>query len=337
MTDSGRRSWAGRNLAVWGLLLVAVAALTVTGSCRADNPSNPETFWGMPWLPEGTSTYSEKIDNLFYFIFYLTGVVFVITESLLVIFVIKYRRRDAVKSVYTHGNHNLELAWTLIPAGILGLIAILQKSTWDEIKKPEFFPKGPEVVHIQTIAKQFEWNFRYAGTDNKFGTKDDVIDTNHLVVPVGRPIVMTQTSMDVIHSFFLPNMRLKQDVVPGMQIKVWFQATKTTAQMRETHGKYVMPAEFVTDKNKGQVQEDWMYEIVCAELCGIQHGEMRGYMEVLEEKDYEAWLAKQSAGFASGDNDPKDEVWSHWKVGDPDTGERLLPKFVEKKTVKKEE
>ena len=305
----------------WALLILGLS-LTATSAFCADMPSNPEKFWGMPWLPEGTSTYSDKIDTLFYFIFYLTGAVFIVTEGLLLLFIVMYRKREGAKSIYSHGNHKLELAWTLIPAAILGTIAILQKTTWDEIKKPENFPTGPNVVRIQTFAKQFEWNFRYAGADNKWGTADDIVLNNRLVVPVHHPIVMEQASLDVIHSFFLPNMRLKQDVVPGMQIRVWFEPTKTTAEMQKTRGNYVKPEVFKKPGEAEAPPEPWTYEIVCAELCGMQHGEMRGSMEVLDEAAYNTWFADASA--KAGDYD-KPEIWNHWEIANPETGERKFP------------
>jgi cytochrome c oxidase subunit 2 len=312
-------------------LIVAVAALSIGSACAADMPSNPEKYLGMPWLPEGVSTYAKSIDDLWNGIFYLTGVVFVVTEALLLVFVLKFRARAGAKSVYTHGNHTLEMAWTITPAIILGAIAILQKSTWDEIKKPEYFPKGKDVVHIQTFAKQFEWNFRYAGSDAKWGNDDDIVMTNHLVVPVNRPIVMEQTSLDVIHSFFLPNMRLKQDVVPGMQIQVWFQPMKTTLEMRKTRGDYVKPKELMSTPNEVVQPESkavlptttasWNYEVVCAELCGIQHGEMRGYLEVLDQETYDKWYAQASKEAA--DNE-QPEIWKFWPVakGKEETGDR---------------
>ena len=333
MTVSKVGRWIGMSALVLAVLSVGLAA-SVHGE-----ESNPEKYMGMPWLPEGTSTYADKIDSLFYGILYLTGIVFLITEGLLLIFILKYRAKEGAKSIYSHGNHKLELAWTLIPATILGTIAILQKSTWDEIKKPENFPTGDKVIHIQTFAKQFEWNFRYAGTDNKWGTDDDIVLNQKLVVPVNHPIVMEQTSLDVIHSFFLPNMRLKQDVVPGMQIRVWFEATKTTDEMRQHRGPYVYPKEFIKEGVKPPEGKDleWNYEVVCAELCGIQHGEMRGTLTVLSEEAYQAWLADASKKASSMD---PPEIWTHWEIANPETGERKYPArkvtTEEKKEDKKE-
>ena len=456
------RASHGRLVKAALVLTVLALAASASSAWCADMPSNPEKYLGMPWLPEGVSTYAKDIDALWDFIFYLTGAVFIITEGLLIVFLIKYRKREGAKSIYTHGNHTLEMIWTITPAIILGAIAIMQKKAWDDIKKPENFPKGNDVVHIQTFAKQFEWNFRYAGTDGKWGTDDDITLTNRLVVPVDHPIVMEQTSLDVIHSFFLPNMRLKQDVVPGMQIRVWFEPMKTTQEMRQTRGDYVKPVELMSDEEKqkptdeerkkrvpalltdlvtaksddkdeeekrkvvrGKAEKDlksmgdlaipflkdavasgknaevydailkqfdkdkeraaklladlgadnfefreaaekslagmtsiagaqikdaaansadadvrqrcerilkgvepWTYEVVCAELCGMQHGEMRGTMDVLEEKDYDAWLAKASEDAGTFD---QPDIWNFWPVvPNSETGERDFAKVKAK-------
>ncbi len=255
------------------------------------------------WLPEGASTYADKIDNLFYGILYLTGFVFVVTELLLLFFLIKYRKQEGRRSIYSHGSHRLEMIWTLIPAIILAIIAIVQKGTWDDVKNINFDMNGKDVVHIKLYGEQFMWNFRYAGSDGKWGTRDDIFEKGFLAVPAHKKIVIEQTSKDVIHSFFLPYMRLKQDLVPGMQIKVWFEATKTTKQMQEKRSK------------------DWDYEIVCAELCGNGHSEMRGIMKVMEQDEYDAWLKKESKEF-DDENVQISKIWDNWKV-DAD-GNRII-------------
>lgn len=301
--------WASRG----GWIILALA-LTFCIPCFAGEKKwNPEGYW----LPEGVSTYSQEIDNLFYGVLYLTGAIFVVTEALLLYCLIAFRHRDGRKSHYTHGNHTLELVWTISPALILGIIAILQKSTWEKIKM-----EVPETdsVKVHLFAQQFEWNFRYAGNDGKWGTKDDVMLVNQLYVPVNKNIVIEQSSKDVIHSFFLPYMRLKQDVVPGMHIKVWFNPTKTTDQMRQTRPDYDKP-----DGTKAK----WNYEIACAELCGSEHSQMRGELYVLEQKDFDAFMTKRSEESARGEWD-KPPIWKLWKVG-PD-GKPLVPEIKKPET-----
>jgi len=270
------------------------------------------------WLPEGTSTYADRVDGLFYGILYLTGIVFVITEALLLLFLVKYRHQEGRRAVYTHGNHTLEMVWTLVPAVILGTIAFMQKGAWDEIKKDT--PAHADVVRVQTYAQQFQWNFRYAGNDKVFGTKDDVTTAGLLVLPVNKDVVLEQTSNDVIHSFFIPYMRLKQDAVPGMQIKVWFNATKTSDAMRKTRPDYTRTKTVTnpdgTTETKTEIVK-WEYEVVCAELCGNEHSQMRAICKIMEQKDYDKWLSDLSTDFKSGDEDAGPEakkLWGRWKV-----------------------
>ena len=116
---------------------------------------------------------------------------------------------------------------------------------------------------IEIHAKQFEWNVTYPGADGKIGTADDFTVRGQLHVPVNRPTVATLTSEDAIHSFFVPAFRIKQDAVPGMHIRVWFQPTKT-----------------------GE------YELGCAELCGLGHYRMRAVVTVHTQEDYDRWVAQ---------------------------------------------
>jgi cytochrome c oxidase subunit II len=116
----------------------------------------------------------------------------------------------------------------------------------------------------EITGRQFEWRIRYAGQDGVIGTNDDVFGVNDLHVPVNEDVVLSIKSQDVLHSFFLPNLRLKQDVVPGMKQHVWFKAT--------TEGSY---------------------DIVCAELCGWGHYKMRGRITVESNAKFQKWLTEQ--------------------------------------------
>lgn len=297
-----------RQCRIWLVALGFALSFAVLGD---------EKMWPVEkmWLPEAASTYAKQIDELFYWILYLTGAIFILTEFLLFYFLAKFRHREGHKAVYSHGSHKLEIFWTVTPAVLLAVIAVYQKSTWDYIKNTDHFT-GNDVVKIQLYAEQYNWNFRYAGNDGKFGTIDDIImPYQKLIVPAHKKVVIEQTSKDVIHSFFLPYMRLKQDVVPGMQIKVWFEATKTTEEMRVSRPPYQGPAGKEGLKPAPVI---WNYEIVCAELCGSDHSQMRGFMEVKESVDYDKWVAEESKAFGDGDKEPQTELqadlWSYWKV-----------------------
>lgn len=211
------------------------------------------------WLPRDVSTHGYQIDHLFNFILGLTGVVFIATELLLFWFLWRYDRATNTSPVkFTHGSHNLEIVWTILPAATLLFIAIYQMNAWAEVKmhKPDMEPT------VEVTARQFEWRLRYPGKDGKIGTKDDIYHVNELHVPVDEMILVKLESADVLHDFFLPHLRIKQDAVPGTTIPVWFRATQ--------------PGE---------------YDLVCAELCGWGHYKMKGRLFVESRSDYERWLA----------------------------------------------
>lgn len=217
----------------------------------------------MGWLPETVSTYGPEIDRLFYLIYYVTGAVFFGVQITLLIFLWNYRHRPGRKATYTHGNTTLEIIWTVIPAIILVVQAFMSRSVWAEIKGR--IP--PTDMLIQVTAKQFNWEVAYPGPDGKLGTDDDVTMDNDVHVPVGKTVRVELKSRDVIHSFFIPQLRYKQDAVPGRDIPIWFKVTKP--------GRY---------------------EIPCAELCGFGHSGMRGWLYVQTPEEYETWAKEHGVG-----------------------------------------
>ncbi len=116
--------------------------------------------------------------------------------------------------------------------------------------------------------------------------KDDVTTVNQLYLPVDKPVLIYLSSKDVIHSFALPEMRVKQDAIPGLRFPVWFKPTVTTAEMRQTKGK-----------------DDFNYEIACAQLCGNGHSRMRGFYTILPQEEYDAWMAEQQSELSEEDGD----------------------------------
>ena len=214
----------------------------------------------LPWLPENISTYGGDIDYLFKLIFWITAIVFLAVQVTLVWFLIKYRAQPGRKAIYTHGNSLLEIGWTIAPSLILVFLAVLSRSTWDKIKAE--IP--PVDVTVQVHSKQFNWDIVYPGPDKMFGTEDDLTLENELNVPVHKVVKLELFSNDVIHSFFVPVLRFKQDTMPGRQIDGWFEATKTG-----------------------------VYEIPCAELCGFGHSGMLGHLKVRSAQDYASWVAER--------------------------------------------
>ena len=209
------------------------------------------------WLPHNISTYGADIDWLFSLIQWITGVIFLGVMGALLAFVVKYRHREGRRATYTHGSTALEVLWTIVPAIILIVLFMLSQSIWWSIKGS--VPDSNFQVHV--TAKQFNWEVTYPGPDGQFGTDDDLTLENELHVPINTVVVVTLQSRDVIHSFFLPNLRLKQDAVPGREIRAWFEAT-----------------------------EPGRYELPCAELCGFGHSGMLGYLTVSSPEDYSKWV-----------------------------------------------
>jgi cytochrome c oxidase subunit 2 len=228
------------------------------------------------WLPVNINDHGRVIDSLFMFILYLTGVIFVATGLVLFWFLWKYdaaRNREPIK--YTHGSHTLEVVWSILPAATLLFIAIYQMNAWADAKMRRPMEPGPDGVLgtaddvvmpplARVTGRQFEWRIQYAGPDRRLDTPDDTYTVNDLHVPGEEEVVLQIESEDVLHSFFLPNMRTKQDVVPGWKQFVWFRANR-----------------------------NGVYDLICAELCGWGHYKMRGQLTVESRRDFDEWLARE--------------------------------------------
>ncbi|MBI5367907.1 MAG: hypothetical protein HZA54_12780 [Planctomycetes bacterium] len=222
------------------ILAMGGAAAWATDGAKATQ----ENWTAWSYMPENINfAYGQKTDYLYFVIMVLVASIFFLTEGLLLWFMWKYRARAGHKATYVHGSNTLEVIWTVIPALILIWLAFAQRGTWAEIKQD--FPAEKDAVVIQAFPEQFQWNFRYPGADEKFGTKDDITTVNVLTIPVDRKILIKMTSKDVIHSFFLPNLRVKQDVVPGMLTKVWFVANRIPVwDLKKQQMVFITDAEF---------------------------------------------------------------------------------------------
>jgi len=233
------------------------------------------------WFPRNVSSYGGEIDYLFYLIMWMVAVTFVLTEVALVWFVWRYSRKDASKAVYTHGSHKLEMVWTAIPAVLLIFIAFSQMQAWTQVKiampsaEEGDGPYSVERPLAEIYASQFDWRVRYPDEQGNFEGADVVESPYDIYVPVDTKVVVRLRSRDVLHSFFVPEFRLKQDAVPGMEIPVWFEAT-----------------------------EPGDYELICAELCGWGHYKMAGKIHVLPQDEFDAWLRNaREALYSNGSTD----------------------------------
>ncbi|QDU97010.1 cytochrome c oxidase subunit II [Lignipirellula cremea] len=220
------------------------------------------------WLPLNINENGRVIDSLFMFILVLTGIIFIGTSMALFWVLWRYdAARNADPVQFTHGSHTLEVVWSILPAAVLLFIAIYQMNAWADAKlrRPTEMLNGEEAPQrplALVTGRQFEWRITYAGADGEIGTEDDLFTVNDLHVPLDEEVVLQIESEDVLHSFFLPNMRTKQDVVPGMRQFTWFKANRSG-----------------------------VYDIVCAELCGWGHYKMRGRLTVEPREKFDIWMA----------------------------------------------
>jgi len=229
------------------------------------------------WFPESISEHGPLVDHQFAITIIVCGIAFAAAQIGLGWVVWKYRDSSAAtRATYSHGNNRLEVVWTIVTAVVFISLAIMGQRVWASLHL-HAAPAGSYTVEV--VAQQFSWNFHYHGKDNVFGRTDpnliddsalnyvglDDTDPNAkddsvvstLVVPVNRPVELILKSKDVTHSFFVPQLRFKQDLVPGMAIPVHFTVNKV--------GKY---------------------ELACAELCGMNHYKMKSYMLVLPENEF---------------------------------------------------
>ena len=250
------------------------------------------------WLPKGASTFAAEIDATLYIVHILMAIMFVVWGIYFVMFLVQFRSGKGRK--VEHGGYPRGI----IPISMIAFIAVFDAYMlygydvpfWGHLKKD--FPDASKSTVVRVVAQQFVWNVHYPGQDGKFGrsrpelvdekinpigldfddpaAKDDITTVGQLHIPVEKPVIIHLTSKDVIHSFSLPVMRVKQDVIPGMTIPVWFIPTRTG---------------------------DW--QIACAQLCGNSHFKMKGIFKVQNLEDFTAWMQMKEAELPQGD----EEVW----------------------------
>ena len=256
----------------------------------ADTATKALSFWERMMPPEDISSSGHLIMWLFNYTTYVNLFWFSLVCLGLFGFSYLYSQKRHKKAFYTHGNEKKHLLITaLIGLGVfLSVDMVITKVSSRDIKEVFWnFPEdSEELVKVQVYAQQWAWNFRYAGRDGEFNTADDVVLLNDLVVPVGKKVMVQMTSKDVIHSFYLPNVRLKADAIPGRFAKLWFDANKV-----------------------GE------YEVACAEMCGIHHYLMKGKMTVLSQEDYDSWKNEQEdIAIATNDTESENLRWG-WAWG----------------------
>lgn len=242
--------------------------------------------------PKDISLDGYRIDNVIHYTDFVISIYFAIVVAALIYFIFRYRATKGHKAKYDHGNKRKNV---MITSG-LGLLvffsvdAVIEKMAFRDLREAFWnFPKTENVLRVEVLPQQFAWNFRYAGPDGEFGTDDDIVPSqNQMHIPVNTPVVVQIASWDVIHSFYLPNFRIKQDATPGMITALWFQATETG-----------------------------FFDIACAELCGNGHYKMKGFLTVETQEEFEKWLIENSPEEADEDD------WDDW--GDDEEDDSGVP------------
>jgi cytochrome c oxidase subunit 2 len=243
---------------------------------------------GRWWFPASISEHGPAYDRQFLLTIIVVGIAFTVAQVALGIAVWRFADTgQGTRAVYSHGNNRMEILWTGMTATIFIILALLGQRVWWNLHMVE---APASAAQVKVTAQQFQWNFHYAGPDGLFGrtdptkisdeqinyigldaddpaSKDDTV-TQTLVTKANAPVQLTLTSRDVTHSFWVPQLRFKQDAVPGLDVKVHF-----------------------TPQTVGQ------YEIACAELCGQQHYKMRSFMLVLPADEYDSLVAMPQAQF----------------------------------------
>jgi cytochrome c oxidase subunit 2 len=238
----------------------------------------------MWWFPPPVSAHGLEYDAQFSRTLVITGIIFFLAQIALGYVIVRFRDNGG-RARYSHGNNKLEALWTSATALLFIGLVLAGTRIWASVH----FNEAPaDAMPVEVLGKQFAWSFRYPGPDGKFGrtdiklindaggnpfgldekdpaSKDDIV-SGSLKVPAGKPIKLILHSRDVIHNFFVRELRLKQDLVPGMEIPFHFQA--------DTPGTYEVP---------------------CSELCGLGHHQMRTTLQVMSQSDFDKWKQEQAS------------------------------------------
>lgn len=310
-------------------------------------------------LPADASDHGIQFDMLTLFIHGMMLALFLGWSTYFVIALIRYRRSRSAQANYQGVRSRFPIYLVFIVAIIEGVLLVgYSLPLWD--RRMEEFPPEKDSVVIKVVGEQFAWNIHYAGADGIFGKqdvkfvasdnplgldkddprgKDDIITVNQMYIPVNKPVIVHVGSKDVIHSFALQHMRVKQDAIPGSSIPLWFVARKTSAEIQEemrrsvpTQGTtfgtlhvamqdyegIVRKGQMVTDKPGSNGEPSTLSklagagihevlvapatptEITCAQLCGLGHYRMRGYYTVVSEAEFQKWLAEKAEALSGG-------------------------------------
>lgn len=290
---------------------------------------------------ESASEHGVGMDSIFLTTTIICGIVFVITQIALFYFSWKYQAKPGRKAMFISHDNKLEIVWTIIPAITMFILVISGLVVWNEVMAD--VAEGEEVIEIEATGMQFAWMIRYAGEDGVLGERDfkrisgsnslgqvwedkynlDDIRPSEIVLPKGKKVRVRITSRDVLHNFDLPHFRVKMDAVPGMPTYFVFKPVKTTEEYREELSKYKeyqVPSD-PEDPNSAPLWEVFNYELACAELCGTGHFSMRTLVRIVEQDEYESWLAEQPSYYESSIKGTSDDPYADISI---ESGTQLI-------------
>lgn len=293
-----------QNNKINGFLMVTFLVLGMIGVWYCNKMLFPKTLLAI----DAASVEGARVDSMLWITIGVTGIVFIATQVVLFWFAYKYQEDENRKVFYFPHNNKLEVLWTIVPALVLTVLVVIGLRNWFL-----FTGDAPKTaMEVEVTGKQFNWIFRYPGKDATFGKKyfrniddagnntlgiiwddplshDDIV-TDKMMLVKGRPVKLIIGSRDVIHDVGLSQFRLKMDAVPGIPTTMWFTPKYTTKEMKEiTHNP------------------DFVYEISCDQMCGNGHFSMRGVIDVVDQEEYDAWMAKQKPTYlvVNPDKDPE--------------------------------
>ncbi len=271
------------------------------------------------FFPPGASAHAAGIDRMVDWVHILMLILFIGWGAYFIYVVTRFRGSKNPSANYK-GAKGKASKYAEVGVAIAEVILLVGFSIPLWADRVDEFPDEGESVVVRVVAQQFAWNIWYPGADGVFGkadpslvdeetnpigldrsdeaAQDDITTINQLHLPKGQAAIIHISSKDVIHSFNLPNMRIKQDAVPGLSIPVWFVPTKTTAEMRE---------ELKARPRYADTADEFVYEIACAQLCGNSHYSMRGFLTVHTPEEYQAWLDEEASYLTGGE---EEDFWN---------------------------
>ncbi|MCZ6832441.1 MAG: hypothetical protein O7F11_01710 [Acidobacteria bacterium] len=264
----------------------------------------------MNLLPDAASAHAGGIDQIIVIVHWLMAILFVGWGAFFIYVLVRFRQGRNPRADYAGVKSKLS-TWLEVAVAVVEAVLLIGFAVPIWAERVDQRPPDEEATVVRVVAQQFAWNIWYPGADGVFGDQDimlvdeetnpiglvrsgngadDITTINQMHLPVDKPAIVRISSKDVIHSFNLPQMRIKQDAIPGLQIPVWFVPTVTTTEMRTRKG-----------------DEDYNYEIACAQLCGNSHYSMRGFLTIDTPQEYQEWLDLEATYLSGGD---EDDFWA---------------------------